>query len=153
MHRLEGIVWALEQKVTLQHYELSRLRAAAKAQEAQLQLTLRGNARRVAEGNVLRVALHEAEDWATALITQLSEKEAFAQEQAARIAALEAKVAALKSVKGKNGKDWGGTLCRMIPNAMNIHRGGHVVREHLMDWKMGRGAVPCGRARASLQGH
>jgi hypothetical protein len=101
-HRLEGIVWALEQQVTRQHYEMGAMRASAKAQDVALQSARAEAARCAAETGSLRVALAEAECWVEQLVSKAAEAETHASESAATIAALQEKLASFKKNKGKD---------------------------------------------------
>lgn len=103
-HRLEGIVWALEQKVTRQYYEIGTLKAGAKDQDYTLQSSLAEAARNTAEADAMRGALREAEDSIERLTMRAEEAEASVAEALATIATLQEKLASKKN----KAKDLGG---------------------------------------------
>ena len=77
MHRLEGIVWALEQQVTKQAYQIRGMRSHIAKLDEELS-EARADVRRAgAQERVLADALGEAESWVGRLLVA-AEKEAHA---------------------------------------------------------------------------
>ena len=75
VHRLEGVVWALEQRVVAQQRQILALRDA-KARLAEQLADCRRGSRCEAEQAMLRSCLGEAEEWAGALKRRLDEIDA-----------------------------------------------------------------------------
>ena len=95
VHRLEGVVWALEKLATQQKEQMRGLHAQVASLEAQLKAATAGEARHQSEKALMAAALDEAEEWAGRMRKKLKLLQAEA-----------AKKQPMTSGK-KPSKDWG----------------------------------------------